>query len=243
MNRRRLGSAGQAARIAARRAAFAILALACWAPTAAAAGGDFDLASLFHRRRHVEGSGRVVELTRDVAAFTRLDLRGSLDARVRVGPEQRVVLHVDDNLADLIDTRVRGRELIVEEEEDLDYTRGAYLEITVPSLTELAVHGSSDCDLAGLSGEEFAYAVYGSGDLTAAGTVEELSVHIYGSGDMEAKELRARTAQVKIAGSGDVEIAADEELSVTIMGSGDVDCWGRPALKKSIFGSGDVRLR
>ena len=53
-------------------------------------------------------------------------------------------------------------------------------------------------------------------------------------------DVKARTASVSIAGSGDVELQAGESLSVEVSGSGDVRYRGEPRVTQSIAGSGSV---
>jgi hypothetical protein len=72
------------------------------------------------------------------------------------------------------------------------------------------------------------------------GKVTEQSAEILGSGDYRASGLKSDTATVRVTGSGNSQVSANEILNVTILGSGDVAYSGNPTVTASIAGSGKV---
>jgi hypothetical protein len=189
----------------------------------------------------LRGSGVAASEARGVADFRGVALRGAIDARVRVGEARSVVVRADDNLLEHVVTRVEDGMLIVEME------RGSYrfetdllVEVAVPELEALEISGSGEAAITGLSGPKLRISIAGSGDVTAAGSADELSVSISGSGDVALFDLKVRKATVSIAGSGDVELDVAESLSADISGSGDVRFRGSPEVRRSIAGSGSV---
>ena len=190
----------------------------------------------------IQGSGVEATQHRDVPAFTRVQIDGSADLVARAGAEQALSLRGDDNLLQFVTTDVRDGVLYIGMQQGNSYSfyRDLVVELSAPTLESLEIHGSSDADLTGLSGQEFAVWVQGSGDVRAAGQVERLSANVYGSGDLALQGLHARTAQVQISGSGDVELDVAETLSVQVSGSGDVRYHGSPSTKVHISGSGSV---
>jgi hypothetical protein len=91
-----------------------------------------------------------------------------------------------------------------------------------------------DVDVLGVS-------ISGNGDFTAAGRAAEQGFSISGSGDVTAGELIGQTVKVRVAGSGDVRVHAEQMLDVAIAGSGDVLYRGSPVIRKSVAGSGEIR--
>jgi Putative auto-transporter adhesin, head GIN domain len=61
----------------------------------------------------LRGSGVAASASRVVAAFSAVDLAGSSVLAVRVGAQQAVVVHADDNLIDLVTTDVEDGTLVV----------------------------------------------------------------------------------------------------------------------------------
>jgi len=83
--------------------------------------------------------------------------------------------------------------------------------------------------------------VAGSGTTTLRGRTRTFTVNVAGSGDLEGADLETDTAEVRIAGSGDVALHVTEELGASIFGSGDVQYRGNPTVSKNLVGSGGVR--
>jgi len=106
---------------------------------------------------------------------------------------------------------------------------------------DVSIAGSGDAEIAPRGASHVAVTGEGSGDVTAAGTADMLKVRVRGSGNMRLGGLTARTADVDIAGSGEVEIAPQDALNVGIDGSGGVTLRSEPKkLEVSIAGSGHV---
>jgi hypothetical protein len=178
--------------------------------------------------------------TRDVAAFTRIENRSSVDVRLRVGPTQRVQVFAGENVIDDVSTDVRDGTLAVDF--DHDGWGGDDVEVvaTVPELTGIDAQGSGDFDVDGIGAKEFELVSDGSSDIVLAGTAALLHVSLDGSGDVDLADLAARDAQVSVDGSGDVDVRAAERLEVRLDGSGDITYHGDPELTQEVDGSGDL---
>ena len=66
-----------------------------------------------------------------------------------------------------------------------------------------------------------------------------------GSGSAEAKELKARAANLAISGSGNISATLDGgPLAASIDGSGDIDWYGKAQVEvANVSGSGAIRHR
>jgi hypothetical protein len=84
--------------------------------------------------------------------------------------------------------------------------------------------------------------VSGSGKVEASGTANEIKATISGSGKILAADLEVDKCEVRISGSGDVEINVKNDLDAQISGSGSVTYKGNPSRVNShASGSGHVR--
>ncbi len=194
--------------------------------------------------RGIKGSGDKISEEREVPKFNRIEVSGSLDVRVTVGGKQQVILHVDDNLADLFVTEVKRNTLNVYTEESYRNCKKCYIEIVVPELLEVGLSGSADVNVEGLTGEEFLFEQSGSGDFTVAGDVDEIEIDLTGSGDVDARDLISKNAYVEIHGSGDVKVYATEHFKGRVYGSGDIAYYGNPEdTSTRVYGSGSIRKR
>ena len=184
--------------------------------------------------------GPVVTQTRDVATFTRIDNRDSVDVRLHVGEPQRVRVSAGDQVIDDVRTEVRDGTLHLTFDHDGFGGSDVVVEASVPKLTGIEASGSGDIDADGIEADAFGVRSDGSADIALEGRVRRLAVDLAGSGDADFAGLAARDARVTVGGSGDVDVRADERLDVDVDGSGDVRYHGDPALTQHVDGSGEL---
>jgi len=178
--------------------------------------------------------------SRDVAGFTRIDNRGSVDVRLRVGGPQRVRVTAGEKVIDDVHTDVRDGTLRVTFDHDGFGGDNVVVEASVPSLEGVDASGSGNVDAEGIEADAFEVLADGSGDVELGGRAGRLVVDIDGSGNADLAALAAREARVSVGGSGDAEVRAAEKLAVSVDGSGGVRYHGDPALSQQVDGSGDV---
>ncbi len=185
--------------------------------------------------------------TRTVAPFHAIASRGSWNVEVTVGKEQSVVIEGDKAVIAHIKSEVIDGQLCI----DLD--RGSWsmfdhfdthhlkARITVPSLTAFALQGSGNADIAGLNGGSVAFAVDGSGDLSADGNVDVLAVAVNGSGNADLSHLVAGKVSATVNGSGNATVRPVHALAAAVNGSGDVTYIGDDIkVTSAVRGSGAV---
>lgn len=192
----------------------------------------------------VIGSGHAVDDARVLGSFRRIALKGSIDARVQIGPRSSAIVHADDNVVRWVTTRVEGDTLVIDlMPHTLMVNRTPVkVEISTPQLEAARLLGSGDLDVVGLQSGRFQAELLGSGELRASGRVDQLDARLDGSGDMQFGALVAARAEVRLNGSGDIHVQAVQSLDAHLSGSGDVLYRGRPAqLAGKVSGSGEVR--
>jgi hypothetical protein len=187
-----------------------------------------------------EDDGPRTTQTRDVAGFTRIDSRDSVDIRVRVGEPKRVQVRAGEKVIGDVRTEVRDGTLEVTFDHDGWGGDDVIVEASVPRLTGIEADGSGDIEADGIAAGEFEVTSDGSADIALAGTVGRLALDVDGSGDVDLAELAARQAKVFVGGSGDVDVLARERLDVAVDGSGDVRYHGDPVLTHEVDGSGEL---
>lgn len=188
------------------------------------------------------GSGTAASVARAAdKPFDRIVLRSAENLDVTVGPKAAITVHGDDNLLELIETRIDGGRLVIQ-------SRGSYrskaplrVEVQLPSLHAFTLEGSADARIVGVSGKALEIELNGSGNITASGSVENLDVDLNGSGNASLGELKAVSVEADLNGSGDIVVAARDALEAELNGSGDIRYRGAPTkLRMEINGSGDI---
>ena len=179
--------------------------------------------------------------TRDVAAFTRVDSRDSVDLRLHVGEPRRVRVRAGEKVIDDVQTGVHNGTLEVTFDHDGIFGGDVVVDAWMPRLTGIEASGSGDIDADGIRAGAFDLRSDGSSDIALRGTAARLAVDVSGSGDADLEGLVAHEADVAVEGSGDADVRADKRLDVAVAGSGDVRYHGGPALTKHVDGSGELK--
>ncbi|MDR3417011.1 MAG: DUF2807 domain-containing protein [Nevskia sp.] len=188
----------------------------------------------------VSGSGHVVTQTRQPGSFDAVQSNGSFELRVSVGGPLSVVVEADDNLQDLIRTRVESGTLVVDSTRNLDSRHMPRIRISTPSLSALTLSGSGNAKLSGVSGDNLAVRISGSGNVEGSGKVRELALTVNGDGGAELAELEADTAKVRLEGGGDSSVNVAQTLDAVINGSADLKYHGSPKILSRVHGTGAV---
>jgi hypothetical protein len=213
-----------------------------------------------------DGSGRRADDVRALEPFSAVKIDGPIDVVLKASDREQVTVNFDDNLLQLIETRVIAGaapvlDIRIQPTAGFKSSRKPKVVIEFKSISALSLRGSGDVHADVLRGPLLAISIAGSsdvkvdhmdvdvlgvsiggnGDFTATGRADEQGYNIAGSGDVLAGDLVGQTVKVRIAGSGDVRVHAQQLLDVAVAGAGDVLYRGSPMIRKSIAGSGEVR--
>jgi hypothetical protein len=118
------------------------------------------------------------------------------------------------------------------------------LDVTLTGMTlrQVGMAGRVDLEMGEIHQDRIGFAIVGRGSVEASGSADDLSLKIAGSGDYKLGKLAAKSLEVKITGSGQVDAGAADHAKVAITGSGDVHfAAAMPKdISTSITGSGTV---
>jgi hypothetical protein len=230
----------------------------------------FVLAALVHSACGIiaiQGTGNLVNKSRDVGGFDRVSLKGMGEVILTQSEEESLSVETDDNMLKYVKTEVRDGTLYL----DIDAQRAAFLypsqltfTLSVKDLAGLSILGSGDIKSGEINTERLELAIDGSGDMRI-GSLETkvLELDISGSGNVVVDSLVAEQVKSSIKGSGEVDLAGqtstqDVEISgsgeyrtgnlesetiwVSLSGSGNAVVWSTSSLKASTSGSGSVNF-
>ena len=88
------------------------------------------------------GHGSVVSRTLFLDDFHSLDLQSSADIFIRQGSQQEVVVEGQDNIIDLLDTRIRNGEWEIDFVDCIRNHDKIEIYITIPDIRDLTISGS-----------------------------------------------------------------------------------------------------
>jgi hypothetical protein len=220
--------------------------------------------------RHVLPVGESHRETRAVAGFTRIEVDGVAEVRLRQGSTEGATIEATSQLLPRIRTVVRDGTLIVDfaqERQWSDWTHWSgpqktpRVTIDFIKLDRLETAGAIKLAVDGLRASELQLDFAGAStvrirDLQAsrlrlegsgatkvqlAGKVGSQAVDLSGAGSYAALDLESDRAEVHVSGAGKAYVNAKSSLSVEISGAGLVEYLGDPKVDKDISGVGKVR--
>jgi hypothetical protein len=193
----------------------------------------------------IQGSGNITTETRDVAAFTMIDVAGVGEVVITQGDTDSLVVETDDNLQEIVLGDVRGDTLylgINANQGFSDATRVRFT-VTVKELTAITLSGAGTLSVRDFRGEQLSVNHSGAGPVTVAGTVVEQRVTLSGAGNYDGAALASARATVDLSGFGSVVVNVSERLDATVSGAGSIAYIGSPELHEQISGLGSIQQR
>jgi hypothetical protein len=202
--------------------------------------------------------------TRQVGPFSSVASAGSFDVSITMGAKESLRLEGDKEILKRVETVVENETLKIrfKKNQGTFSWKGNDVKvfITAKSLNGLTTAGSGNIKVDGTIKSEkleakvsgsgsissnldvstFTAMISGSGKVYASGSAKSANIAISGSGDFKGEKLRTTDADLKVSGSGDASIHADNTLNAAVSGSGDISYSGNAKVRSSTSGSGSI---
>lgn len=211
-------------------------------------------------------AGRAVRAdTRPIsAAVTHVDLSGPIDLTLRRGATASLKVSGEQRLLANVDTTVDGSTIHIGPKGMLFHHRQPLqVELVLPTLTGVEVHGSGNSRITGFSGDKFTLELAGSGDISFTGRYKQVEASVNGSGNLDinggnsdkvtlemigsgriSASGNSKVLNAELSGSGDIdaEHLASDTATVSLQGSGESTVFVRDTVKLTLRGSGDIHV-
>jgi hypothetical protein len=195
-------------------------------------------------KERIVGSGSIISENRTIrSAFKEIRIEGSMNVLVKQGDSIRVSAKDYGNVLPYLETNVIGNTLVITYANDtwINNTQGE-VTVTLPTLTGVELSGSGNVGtIDNFRFTDLSLIISGSGNFSFAGSCKNMNAKVSGSGDIRAFDLPTEVANVRISGSGNMQLNVSRTLDASISGSGDIVYKGNPSVTTNISGSGRVR--
>lgn len=210
----------------------------------------------------LDGSGTISGENHQVLSFRKIIVETEATVILSQDNAQRVLVQADDNLQNLIETKIENGTLSISVPKCVNPTKNITVFVSMKDIDELTlsgngkilasrsitsdnikfvVSGSGEIRFDELHAENITTQVLGSGSITLRGNAITHTIESVGSGAVHAYELKAINSKLSVVGSGSCEINADNLLDVKITGNGSVRYHGKPeVIFKEITGDGSL---
>lgn len=209
------------------------------------------------------GSGNLTTIERTLPSFHSIQNNIPVNLTIQYGDQQHVSITVDDNVADYINTSVDNGRLKISSMDSVyldDITLS--IDLTMTDLREIYIFNTATVfgDFSPRL-EDIHLGVVGSGtgtinlnlnadrilsffdgpfNVVLTGQATKHMISHYASGSLMAFGLNTDTTYIRLIGTGNEEVFANDYLNVEISGTGSIYYKGYPDIDIDITGTGNV---
>lgn len=202
---------------------------------------------------------------RTVPEFSSIVLNGIGTVRVHRGP-RKVLVTLNADLLDRYETIVKGKTLMIGFKCGIGTLRAmrnvktCEVDVTVPELDKIELNGKGTIIADSFSGSsmdivqngastlqcDLAYETVrlnatGAGSIALRGSASKLDVRSTGNEKIEARDLVARVARIRVSGAGKVTVSAEDALDASVSGAGRILFSGNPQVTQRVSGAGTIQ--
>ncbi len=210
-----------------------LLLLCLWVGVVGFAGCTFDFVG-------EAGSGVKKTETRDVEPFDQIEASGAATVNVHFGKQPSLTITTDDNLLELIETKVSDGKLTIQPIKSISPRVGVLVDVTTTDLKSLEGSGAVEFNVRSAKLDSLTVRFSGASTLTADGTANKLDISVSGSGKIDAENLKAKTVKFSLTGAGTGKVYASDSLDASISGAARLTYFGNPHVTQEVSGVGSV---
>lgn len=209
----------------------------------------------------IKGNGNVQSEEREVGNFETIKVNGAFTIYLSQDDEYSLKVVADENLLDIIKTRVKGDVLYISTEKNIYKSKEMKLYIGFKHLSGLKangaislksdqmlrfdvlnieMNGASSANLK-LTANQLRIDNSGASTIKLAGKCDEVSIEISGAGSVSAYDLVVKKGSIDISGVGSGKLCVEEDLRVNISGIGSVKYKGEPKITSDISFLGSLK--
>ena len=208
----------------------------------------FVLSSCWFMGPSVKGNGNVTEEVRQVAEFDQIHVSRGMNVYVSQGSPAKVVVIADNNLHEVIETKVEGGVLKVYDNENIRWAKEKKVMVTVEKLSGLETSSGSNVwsqnqimsenlEMKASSGAnitmdvnaKYLKAGCSSGaNIKISGLAKEADLETSSGANLKGEELKAENCKMRASSGGNVSSTVNGKLEAHASSGGNVVYFGEP---------------
>jgi hypothetical protein len=208
----------------------------------------FVLSSCWFMGPSVKGNGNVTEETRQVGEFDQIHVSRGMNVYITQGSPAKVVVIADNNLHEVIETKVEGGVLKVYVNENIRWAKEKKVMVTVEKLSglestsgsnawsqnqimseNLEMKASSGANITMDVNSKYLKADCSSGaNIRISGLAKEAELEASSGANLKGEELKAENCKMKASSGGNVSSTVNGRLEAHASSGGNVVYYGEP---------------
>ncbi|MEZ4856494.1 MAG: head GIN domain-containing protein [Gelidibacter sp.] len=197
----------------------------------------------------VKGNNHVVSKNRDLNGnFNEIKISRGLDVYLAQNDTQSLTVEADENLHDLIITKIENGVLEIYADENISYAASKKVMLNFKNVSKITATSGSDVysnntikaenlELTATSGsdmsldsvtETLSCNTSSGSNMKLSGKTEKLYAQASSGSDMDAANLSATTSEAKASSGADITVNTSKELYAKTSSGGDITYFGNP---------------
>lgn len=215
----------------------------------------------------VKGNENIVSAQRRISSFIRLHISISGKVELIQADEEKVIVECDENLQEYIEVTNSGRTLYVTAEGKWRKAGFSSLNVKIYyrqlyNIYNASSNGELICTNTLKSSEPVEIKVYSEksssklsinapairlitaciGDVEIEGACSALEINAKSEGDLNARGVQAKTVTLKNYSQGNLQVSAEEWLTISNYGEGNICYYGEGRIKDiKQYGAGEIK--
>lgn len=209
----------------------------------------------------IRGNGDVVKEERNIEAFDEIQISGAYTVYLTQGNTEKLVIEADENLIDLIITKVVDGKLKIYNKEDFRDPQKLDIYLTFVDIDELSASGAVEIesmnkftlnelslDASGATEiflnielKELNAELSGASEFEIVGFAKEVDIEISGASELDASDFKVEEMQIEISGAADAKVFATESLEINSSGASNIKYRGNPTINQRVSGASSIR--
>ena len=209
------------------------------------------------------GSGNVITQKRQTGDFTGVSVGGAFTVEIKNGPVTEVEVEADDNIMELIETRVKGNTLKIRTKDGSGINNATFkVYVTAPEINSINTSGAANIKVtnqlkssrkisfdvsgaaeikAAVDAPEMYAEVSGAGNIELSGRTKDYVAKVSGSGDIKSFNLLSENTEVKVSGAGSAKVHASVKLKADASGAGNIHYKGGASVQQHTSGAANIK--
>lgn len=196
----------------------------------------------------VKGNGHVTEEVRQLAVFDQIKVSRGMNVYITQGTPAKVIVIADNNLHEIIETKVEGGVLLVSVNENIRWAKEKKVMVTVEKLSATGVSSGSNVwsqnqissenlELKASSGANLTMDVNASylkadcssgANIRLSGLSKETDLEASSGANLKGEELKAENCKMRASSGGNVSSTVNGRLEAQASSGGNIVYFGEP---------------
>jgi hypothetical protein len=208
----------------------------------------FAFSSCIFMGPSIKGNGNVVEQTRKVKDFKKIDVSRGMNVYISQGEFVKVVVKADENLLEVIETKTEDDVLVIRATQNIRNATSKKVFITVPNLEEIEASSGSnifsetklvfkELEVSTSSGsnitleinsEKTDFSASSGSNIKLHGITNYFKAKASSGSNIKAEELSADNCEAKASSGANIWITAKNDFSGDVSSGANIFVYGNP---------------